>query len=374
MRLLKFTLFILFCFLLACHKNSITESEPEYIDHTNEYSENITVSTPEPFEMFNIAISLTEYGLQDNGYVEKNSSYYEDVQSSFESFKTHPFVMLIQQFCEQDWGNGNDIIANFNNIKIASLYLQLQEDTLTVNQDLFNYVPEVMQFAIEQILTQANLFLNESGFIQFYQFNSNVYQDITDKFKAAIPAQSAWDWLEMHFPSIQYQYYNIPLSPLTGGSHCFELDKVTGDTIYMIVSGPTEYIDNQVDEGTYTLYLFTEIDHNYVNLISDIHIDLIYDAFADIDEWNHDIYYRTPYDTFNEYMTWAVFTLFAYDRYAESEFQEINANTVDNMINNRKFIKFNEFNEELLQLYKDKETYQSIEELFIPILNWAMNQ
>jgi len=374
MKFLKLKLFILFCFLFACHKNTPTESEPEYINHTNEYSENIVVSTPEPFELFNIAISLTEYGLQNNGYVNKNSAYYEAVKSTFQSFQSHPFVLLMQQFCEQDWGNGNDIIANFNNMKIASLYLRLQEDTLTVNQDLFNYIPEVMQFAIEQILVQANLFLNESNFTQFYQYNSNVYQDIANKFQAAIPAQAVRNWLEIHFPSIQFQYYNIPLSPLTGGSHCFELDKVTGETIYMIVSGPTEYIDDLVDEGIYTLYLFTEIDHNYVNPISDIHMNDIDEAFSDIDEWNHDIYYRTPYDTFNEYMTWAVFTLFAYDRYEESQFQEINTNTVDNMVNNRKFIKFNEFNEELLRLYKNNETYTSIEELFVPTLDWVMSQ
>lgn len=373
MKFLKLTIFFLLCYVIDC-KSSPTESKTEYVNNSDEYSNNIVVSTPEPFELFNIAISLTEYGLQNNNYINKSSQYYNDVQSFFASMKSHGFVSLINEFGKQDWGSGYDYIENYNNIKKASLYLQLQGDSLAIDANLYNFIPAAMKNLMEQILIYANLFIKKSNFIRFYQENTDVYQDYADKFMAAIPTKSAWNWLENQFTTIQYQNYQIPLSKLTGGSHCTELDKVTGNTVYMIVTGPTEYLAKAVDEGKYTLFLFTEINHNYVNPISDAHLEAINTAFHDIDKWNNQSSYRTPYDTFNEYMTWAVFTLFAFDRYTETDFQEINASTVDIMINNRKFIKFNEFNEELLRLYKDKESYNSVEELFKPILNWASNQ
>ncbi|MEJ2054270.1 MAG: DUF4932 domain-containing protein [Calditrichaceae bacterium] len=374
MRLWKLLIFFLLLYVLACSKSSPTDSKEEPINNSDEYGENIVVSTPKPFELFNIAISLTDYGVQNNNYVNQSSQYYKDVQSFFSSNKSHAFVSLINEFGKQDGGSEDDIIANYNNIKKASLYFQIQEDSLTVDENLFNFVPDSMVYIIQQILLNANLFIKESGFFQFYQAHLDTYQDIADKFKAAVPSQTVWDWLETKFTSIQYQYYQIPLSPLTGGSHCTELDKVSLNSIYMIVSSPAKYLNNNVEEGNYTLFLFTEIDHNYVNPISDIYLDEINSAFADINKWNNASAYRSPYDTFNEYMTWAIFTLFAYDRYTEKAFQEINKATVENMISNRKFLKFNEFNEELLKLYKNEESYTSIEELFTPILNWAKDQ
>lgn len=371
MRFLKFTIFFLLCFIIACNKSSTTEPKVEYINNKDEYNDNIIVSTPEAFELFNIAISLTDYGIQNKNYVKKNSQYYENVQSSFGSMKSHSFIKNIEDLFNLYKQNSESALCN--NLKEFSLYLQFQDDSLIVDNAFYNLQPDSIKYVVDQILINGNSFIKESNFVQFYQSNLGVYQDIADKFKSAIPAQSVWNWLENKF-SIRYQKYLIPLSPLTGGSHFTVQHVFMEKTICMIVSGPTKYITTKVDEGNYTLFLFTEIDHNYVNPISDIHLDLINTAFADLDKWNNQDSYRSPYYTFNEYMTWAVFTLFAYDRYSENEFREINTNTVNNMVNNRKFIKFNEFNEELIRLYKNKEIYNSVEDLYPPILDWAKNQ
>jgi hypothetical protein len=73
-------------------------------------------------------------------------------------------------------------------------------------------------------------------------------------------------------------------------------------------------------------------------------------------------------------MTWAAFTVFAHERYSASDFSEVNKRTVDIMVNNRKFIKFDGFNNELLRLYGNKGTGETLQDLYPKILQWALNQ
>jgi hypothetical protein len=370
---MNYTLLAVIPLLLSCNKSSINDSTTEHIDNRSEYSDAINVSTPESFELFNIAISLTDYGLDANGYVNKNSDYYNKVQSYFGNYKNHPFIKLIKQFCDLNYAKGSDMIPNYNNIKEASVFINLNGDSLTVNPEAKTLLPDSLQYFIKQFMLNANSFLRDSKFIKFYNDNKPIYQDAAIKFKMAIPAKAIWNWLESKF-DIKYEKYMIPLSPLTGGSH-FNFPYILSDkTICMVVIGPSEYISSKVDEGHYSLYLFTEIDHEYVNPTSNKYIDQINSAFGNLHKWNTGIYYSTPYDTFNEYMTWAVFTLYAYERYNESDFQKINQGTVDIMKNNRGFIKFDSFNNEMLTLYKNKKAGETIQDLYSQILQWAKIQ
>lgn len=157
---------------------------------------------------------------------------------------------------------------------------------------------------------------------------------------------------------------------MTGGSHfTYTIDE---NVICMVVSGPDANISAKTEEGRYSLYLFTEIDHNYVNPVSYEYIDKVNSAFADIDKWNNQEAYRTPYDTFNEYMTWAVFTLYAYERYTEVEFNSIKEIAI-NIMENRRFVKFSDFNSKLLDLYKAGNGTK-VESLFPEILTWSESQ
>ena len=75
--------------------------------------------------------------------------------------------------------------------------------------------------------------------------------------------------------------------------------------------------------------------------------------------------------TFNEYMTWAVFNLYAYDNYQRQDFEIINDKVTKQMVNSRKFFRFKQFNEKLLELYKKRDQNQSLIGLYPKILDWA---
>ena len=70
-------------------------------------------------------------------------------------------------------------------------------------------------------------------------------------------------------------------------------------------------------------------------------------------------------------MTWAVFALYAHDNYQPQDFEIINDKMTEQMINSRKFIRFRQFNEKLLELYQEQAQTKPIAELYPKILNWA---
>jgi hypothetical protein len=75
--------------------------------------------------------------------------------------------------------------------------------------------------------------------------------------------------------------------------------------------------------------------------------------------------------TFNEYLTWALFILYAHDNYDEKTFEAINNRVVGKMVHGRKFVRFREFVDQLLKIYCQKAPSQSIPDLYPTILDWA---
>ena len=141
----------------------------------------------------------------------------------------------------------------------------------------------------------------------------------------------------------------------------------------MFVSGPGEPNDfaDAVGEGLLARVVFTEIDHNYVNSVTTRYLRRVNKAFEDLPKWNRQSGYGKPEYTFNEYMTWAVFTLFAYDYYGGEDFKVLNRKVVNTMVKHRKFVLFEAFNEKLLDLYLAGGEDQTIPALYPAILDWA---
>jgi hypothetical protein len=141
----------------------------------------------------------------------------------------------------------------------------------------------------------------------------------------------------------------------------------------MFVSGPKLSTDrpDEVREGLLSRVVFTEIDHNYVNPTTWHHWFGVWRAFSPPAHWNQQRGYRSAMQTFNEYMTWGVFLLYADDVYEESAFEEIKRVTVSSMEESRKFIRFGKFSDRLLALYRNRRPGQKVPDLYPAILVWA---
>ena len=86
----------------ACRTSGPTPPEDRHIDNSAEYTESTTVDASPAFELFNIAIALTDSGMESGHYVDKSTPYYAEVRTAFDGMKSHPFVKLIGDFCRQN--------------------------------------------------------------------------------------------------------------------------------------------------------------------------------------------------------------------------------------------------------------------------------
>ncbi|NJL77505.1 MAG: DUF4932 domain-containing protein [Saprospiraceae bacterium] len=213
---------------------------------------------------------------------------------------------------------------------------------------------------VEPHITQLEDFVTQTGFREFYVNNKKYYDKLIEELKVQMPIEKQWKWLEERFP-IKYDNYRITFSPLVYGSHStnrFEIDNFK-QTV-MFIRGPIESQSwsEKVKEGLMTRVVFTEIDHNYVNPISDEFIHEINEIFYDRNKWTAGKFtdgYSDAYSVFNEYMTWAVFSLYALDSFEENDFKIINERVETQMTDWRGFLRFSEFNQKMIELYKNKK-------------------
>jgi hypothetical protein len=134
--------------------------------------------------------------------------------------------------------------------------------------------------------------------------------------------------------------------------------------------GPT--LPTTVRHGLVRRVLFTELDHLFINPVSATSQREIDRAFGDVARWSADRsgFYPTATDTFNEYMTWSVFFLFADGRLPLADFDRLVALSTQVMVT-RGFSRFDDFNRALLELWRTREPGTRVVDLFPAILAWA---
>ncbi len=336
---------------------------------SNQYIENnrgkIMVEIPEVYELLNIVIALSNIDKDYSSLTNKQTRYYQSVIEHFGEYRNHPIVDEIES------ANKNMGYSNVRNLFIYSF-----SDDSIVHGGIYtnNYIQERTDKYIEQLQDFAKV----SGFRQFYDEHKDYYREQISIFKDIVPVRNMWRWLEMNFP-IQHDTYKIIMSPLTGGSHnTFNYrDKNNNySEIVMFISAPNiiDFSQNsqRVVEGLISRMLFTEIDHNYVNPITDLDKNImdVVEAFSNLEKWNKASSYGRPALTFNEYMTWGVFMLYAHDIYNGKDLAEIEKVTVD-IMNYRGFVHFQQFYNELLDLYEVKEDSKTVADLFPNIIEWC---
>jgi hypothetical protein len=332
------------------------------IDNSGQFTAEITVAIPEVFELANIAIAMTLFGQLHPYYVEKDTPYYDEVMQYFAAHKMHPFIKAIQQY----YGD----VDRFNFFKMRAVASTMDGNTVVCDKSLIYLESEDDEAQLDEVLSLAGQFASDTGFRSFYEDHLPYYREHLNRFRMATPARDCWRWLERHFPN-RYARHRIFISPLTGWSH-FSVGR--GDRIDTYIFGPAEAVSNKVEEGMQTMVFFTEIDHHYVDPVSRIHEQTIDRVFSNVQQWNQQGGYRTPFLAFSEYMTWAVFCLYAHDRYSPEEFAEISQGTVEFMTENRHFSRFGEFNDQLVKLYRNRAEGETIPDLYPRILSWAADE
>jgi Domain of unknown function (DUF4932) len=360
-------LIALFC--TSCTKSQVNFSEEYKASNRGKFS----FEVPEVQELVHVIFAITKVGIADSNMVNHESLYYKEVMQHFAPFSNEPIVSKINNELDGSMfmsGTGKyarlkmdacGFYFDGNSVKQDKTYPQLNWDDKNY---IRKYVSELESFALK------------TNFRKFFEDHKAVYENQIVLSNKQMPIEEQWKWLEDRFP-IKYQNYRITFSPLVNGSHSTNRFG-SGDfkQTVMFICGPIESanLSEKVKEGLMTRVVFTEIDHNYVNPITDKYKKRIDKIFDDRKKWTASgdaQNYGSPYSVFNEYMTWAVFTLYTYDNFSEEDFKVINKRAENQMINSRGFNKFKEFNKALLDLYKNRKPSQGIPDLYSPILDWC---
>ncbi|MEM5566085.1 DUF4932 domain-containing protein [Psychroserpens sp. AS72] len=344
-----------------------------HFDFNNKYiqknSGNYSFEIPEVQELVHLIFALTPTGMDDKNMVNHRTAYYEEILEKFSAYKNEPIILKLDTLLKQGYYSRLKMDAcgfyfEENQIKKDSVYKRLSWNG--VNQ-------------IEPYISEIESFGKKIKFRKFYAEHKEYYSNLTSKIEKQMPIKKQWNWLERQF-DLKYDNYRITFSPLVEGGHSTNnfIQNNFKQTV-MFVCGPTESTkyNEEIIEGLMTRVVFTEIDHNYVNPISDKYQNEINNSMNDLSKWTTKdalSNYGNSYLVFNEYMTWSIFTLYAFDNYKTENFEFINNQVQLQMTERRGFIKFEEFNKKMFELYKEKSHDESIKDLYPKILSWCHDQ
>lgn len=351
----------------GCEKSSVDSGQAQKPVYTADYvkanADKAQFSIPEVLELSQIALSLTTY--RDKT---RTGKYWTDVQSQFGPYRTHP---LITKLTTMVTGVSDDY-----DLRAGAFATEFDKNGNLVD-GFYPYAGG--KNILGQLKKDFIDFSRKSNFRTFYQNQQPFYEELKSTQAQLMPVRRMWNWLEERFPA-RSQSYKIIFSPLIGGNHntvWYGNAAFRESLMFVSYTGNCcQAYSQPVKEGISSRVVFTEIDHNYVNPVSDEYKALIDKSFQNRAKWvgaKDADNYPTAILVFNEYMTWAVFTLYCFDNYEKDNFATINQLTENQMVNSRGFVKFRDFNQHLLTLYQRDRTMTS-KDFFVKVLDWANNQ
>lgn len=371
---------------LRFHYNSVTCHFPAAYIEKN--TGNIQFDIPEVYELANIIWTLSPSGKRAQD-LNKEGDYYQRVVTHFTPYLNH-LVFKALDFPDSIYYNKYyDFRENSFGFNFQNPDLHASNTALLFNGPYYyvygNELADSSVFGKLKPLVED--FAATSGFKQFYNDNLDFYHKQIQRQKELLPVKQMWTWLEEQFPKTKYQSYRVVFSPLIGGSHSTQRyvtsvnSKRFGENVMFICN--TDRYDRMPDlsekqkEGLMSGIVFTEIDHNYVNPATSKYRKLIDSIFSKRGLWakqgNSSDFYGSPESVFNEYMTHAAFCLYISDTYDKPTADFVIDNREQLMVARRNFIRFKEFDKELIRLRQEHKELKVVD-LYPFILEWCRQQ
>jgi hypothetical protein len=343
------------------------------------------VEIPEVSELVNIIMVLHKDAEKEQNMFDTKTAYYQRVKAHFSPYKDHPVIDTIQKYItglihlpEHDMHMfSRESYGYYFALKMNACAYSFDKKGSVVNNGEIRQIAKGWYFFDPmKDLSLFEDFAERSGFRSFYQQNKPYYDSLLHTYNQLNPIQKMQSWLDKKF-GFGYGSYGVYFSPLVSGAHStakFE-DKHFNQTLMFICRAEMDpRFSALINELLESRVVFTEIDHNYVNPVSDHYPDKINASFSGRAKWAEgDITaaYTTPYMIFNEYMTFAVYTLYVHDAYTAEALRDYLPMLEDQMEKQRGFIKFKAFNRALLEKYKQDPAI-GMHELYDYILGWAL--
>ncbi len=340
---------------------------------------NYKIEIPVVYELANIILYLSQCSQKTDN--RPNSDYSKRIEKYFESYKNHRIIQALNNNCK-----GNKIWNFYYGFRENSISFQFEEGLLQYNtpyKHVYWDQSRINGGQFRNLLYLVQDFADRSNFQKFYADNLDYYTKLVQRQHQLLPIEKMWKWLEKDFPQ-KMQSYKIIFSPLIGGSHStqkfyngFFKDPEFVENV-MFINSPENFdtrndLSEVIKEGLMSGIVFTEIDHNYVNPTSSKNIEIIKKLIANKDFWatkEAQSGYQNEYSIFNEYMTHSLFCIYVTESYNLSDANVIIKERI-NLMKKRGFSKFDEFNNILSKILKNRA--KTVYELYPEIINQMQN-
>jgi hypothetical protein len=336
------------------------------------------VDIPEVHELANILVAISKVGQIDSNMVNMTTPYYTAVLNYFMPFASHPIIDSLNKKIVAK----NDEMSYwcYYALKMNACAYVFDEHDQIVNKGIIRRMGfQNAANPFEKWSIQIADFALKSNFRTFYKQHQSYYDSLKNTYKILNPIEKMQNWLEHKF-GFGYGNYTVYFSPLVGGAHATQQFEDNGfkQTVMFVSMAEVSPLHNMnVSEMLESRVVFTEIDHNFVNLVSDTFIKDINKVFAQREKWVRKGFgtdaYNNPYAVFNEYMTWAYFSLYCIDNFPEKDVKQMIDKMEKQMVKGRNFIKFDVFNQELIKQYKANPSIKP-RQLYEAMLQWAAKQ
>jgi hypothetical protein len=342
--------------------SSCVSFQTQFSDHYIETNQDtVSFKIPEVFELANIAIVQSGYGKTKPGRFHTESDYYTEMMSYFEEYQNH---CLIQRLDFDE-----DEVDKYTAFRDSAFLYTFEEGQL-IKQDIHNAVNGSNIF--EQYRNDIEEYASVSGFRYFYANHQSFYNEKITRYKSKVSVQTMWDWLEQQFP-LSYDHYKIVFSPLMGlaSSSASYFHRGFRECILFLPS-PDIYsrsYSGEMERIMLSRIVFTEINKHYISYMSDRYENTIQQVMPPLMEWNIGNIARNPMATFNEYVSWALFNVYARQHY-DNELCMIIENQINQEMRRNGFHRFAEFNSFFMDRYQSRRRHETVSDLYPDIISW----
>jgi len=346
-------------------------------EYQQKHSGKFFIEIPEVYELVNVAIAITPFGVKEKNFIFKKSAYYKSVRDYFDKFQSHPFVSKLDSVLSRNSGwyatlkmNGNAFEFDENNKVVNSPVYERTGFGGERTNNLRPYFKEMQSFALE------------TNFREFYSVNTDFYQSQIKFYKDTANVLEMKNWLDNHFPGYNdYDTYKIVFSPLVSYNQSTSWFESNGfKELQPHVNFPYlvdfKKLLSSTSKDAVTIYrgniVFTEINHGYINPEADKYGERIRKTISNRNKWvekSRSANYYRGNSTFNEYMNWGLVILRILDYVPKNQQIPLIERVERMMVNNRGFIHFREYNEFMMKLYKNRGN-KTLADLYPQIIEW----
>ena len=357
----------------------------EYINRNNGKT---FVEIPEVSELVNILMVLHKDAEKDDNMFDTKIDYYKEVKEYFKPYLSHPALDTINKYIT-DLKYIEDAKTSIFSDQSYGYYYALKMNACAYEFDKNGKIKNnqiVKEFAknwysFDDPMKDIKVFedfAKKSNFRQFYKNHKTYYDDLIKTYNQLNPISKMQNWLDKKF-GFGYGSYVVYFSPLISGAHStrnLESNNFKQSFMFIAKAEIDKEFSPVMNELLQSRVVFTEIDHNYVNPISDKYEERINKSFSNREKWakgEQTSTYKNPYMVFNEYMTFAVYSLYVQDNYSKKDLEEYLPKVEKQMEDRRGYIIFKKFNRALLEKYQENQNVK-MTDLFEFILDWAENE